>query len=686
MKWFRNMKIAAKLISTFLVIAIISGVVGIFGIISIQNVNQSGEAIYTNYGYSQLYLGNIKGEFHNQRAIFRDIIMDADSSKTAEYVQKLDASDEIMQDNLKKYGDTCNGPDEIADFNAFKALIDTYAEVRDKIVEFAKEGSYDDANAYMREDSSVQAVDNVQEVIENEISDNVTLGNEALAADQASSNRASLIMIILVAVAGAGAIGLGIFVSRIISKPIKHVVDVANQLAVGDTDIKKTNYQSKDEIGQLFTSFRAVIDAIRSLVADSQTLVNSAVEGDLSDRADASKHQGDYRKIVEGINSTLDAVIMPVQEASTVLAEMAKGNLSMNVTGEYKGDHAIIKNALNDSINSIKGYIGEISGMLGEIAKKNLDVGITAEYRGDFVVLKDSLNGIALGLNDIMSEINTAADQVASGTHQVSEGSQEISQGATEQSSAIEELSASITQIAEQTRQNAMNAVKANKLTASATGSAAHGNEQMKAMQSAMAEINEASSNISKIIKVIDDIAFQTNILALNAAVEAARAGVHGKGFAVVAEEVRNLAARSANAAKETTEMIEGTVKKTDAGTKIADETAAALVTIVDEVEKAAQLVGEIANASNEQSSAISQVNSGIEQMSQVVQNNSATSEEAAAAAEELSSQAEMMKDMVRQFNLKNAVIREKHEPETKKIAAKGTPVIKLSDENFGKY
>jgi len=244
-------------------------------------------------------------------------------------------------------------------------------------------------------------------------------------------------------------------------------------------------------------------------------------------------------------------------------------------------------------------------------------------------------------------DIDTAADQVASGTRQVSEGSQAIALGATEQASSLEQLTASVAQIAAQTKQNAASADRANQLSVAARDYAVKGNEQMQDMQTAMEQINDSSANISKIIRVIDDIAFQTNILALNAAVEAARAGAHGKGFAVVAEEVRNLAAKSADAVKETTTLIEGSIERVKAGTKIADDTAGALKNIVHSVEEALELVSEIAAASVEQATAIAQINSGLEQLSKVVQANSATAEETAAASEELSSQAEMLREMV---------------------------------------
>ncbi len=441
-------------------------------------------------------------------------------------------------------------------------------------------------------------------------------------------------------------------------------------------------------------------------------LVEASNAGKLTERANAQAFSGDWKKLISGLNGLIDAIIEPVQEAALVLEEMAKGNLQVSVKGDYKGDHAKIKNSLNDTITTLYSYVNEISSVLVDMANGNLDVGITAEYRGDFIEIKNSLNNIIQAFNNVLHDINNAAAQVAAGARQVSDSAQILSQGSTEQASSIEQLTASMEEIATQTRQNAVNANQANELALAAKGGAIDGNEQMQGMLKAMDEINDSSSNISKIIKVIDEIAFQTNILALNAAVEAARAGQHGKGFAVVAEEVRNLAARSANAAKETTGLIEGSIKKVEGGTKIANATAEALTKIVDGVTKAANLVGDIATASDEQASGIAQVNQGITQVSDVTQNNSATSEESAASSEELSSQAEVLREQVGRFKLKqinattsrqmesinpevlkmleNMAESSKHKPASAsayaQVAAAGAKHIDLSDKEFGKY
>ena len=337
----------------------------------------------------------------------------------------------------------------------------------------------------------------------------------------------------------------------------------------------------------------------------------------------------------------------PIKEIAAVADKLAVGDIDVDVRVKSKDETGQLANSFRNLIASIREQVLAVE----RIADADLTVEVVP--RSDRDLMGKKLVQLIQRLNDVMSNITIASEQVANGARQISDSSMALSQGATEQASSIEELSASIEEISSQTRRNAENAEEADKLAAAVRSNAEQCTAQMAEMLRAMEEINVSSSNISKIIKVIDDIAFQTNMLALNAAVEAARAGQHGKGFAVVAEEVKNLAARSANAAKETTEMIEGSIEKTEAGTVIAKNTSEALNKIVSQIEKVAELVNNISVASKEQDTGISQINQGIMQVSQVVQTNSATSEESAAASEELSGQAEMLRDMVNRFKLK---------------------------------
>jgi len=353
------------------------------------------------------------------------------------------------------------------------------------------------------------------------------------------------------------------------------------------------------------------------------------------------------------------------------------------------------KDELGQCISAATAFVGhmnEVSHQLETIANGDLTSDVKA--LSDHDTMGISLQQMLDNLNSMFSEINASTGQVSLGSKQVADGAQSLAQGATEQAASIQQLSSTIAHIAERTKTNAETAVRTSKLSDTIKGSAEKGSTQMDDMITAVSDINEASKNISKIIKTIDDIAFQTNILALNAAVEAARAGQHGKGFAVVAEEVRNLASKSAEAAKNTGDMIQNSMDKAELGVRIAGETAASLSEIVTGIKESSQLIEGIARLSEEQSDGIAQINVGIDQVAQVVQQNSATAEESAAASEEMSSQSDVLQQLIGQFKLKGGnathvalskgdrVVRRR--PSLPERA--GHSVLEDSSQGFGKY
>lgn len=337
-----------------------------------------------------------------------------------------------------------------------------------------------------------------------------------------------------------------------------------------------------------------------------------------------------------------------VAELADCASKMASGNADIIINNSSNDEIGVLANAFNRMVETIKKQIN--------IAEHLADGDLTVEVQPNSN--EDSL-GIALkkmvdNLNKMFAEINNTTMQVAAATKQIAGGSQTLAQGSTEQASAVEQLSCSISEVALKTKDSADLASQASSLSNTIKDKAERGNRQMGEMVQSVREIGESSRSIGKIIKLIDDIAFQTNILSLNAAVEAARAGQHGKGFAIVAEEVRNLAAKSAQAAKDTGLLITNSIEKTEVGVNIANETAESLAEIVSGINENSRIVGKIANSSEEQAASIYQINKGIDQVTQVVQQNSATAQESAAVSEEMNGQAEFLQGLVSRFRLKN--------------------------------
>ena len=353
------------------------------------------------------------------------------------------------------------------------------------------------------------------------------------------------------------------------------------------------------------------------------------------------------------IRKMVQAIITPLSEIERATDALSQGDFSMDITYESRDEFGVTCKSIQTSFSELKRVIQSIARNLRAMADGDFTIDTDINLPGEMKEIEVAGNELVQKMNLFFNEIRSSSNQIQAGAEQVANGAQSLAQGATEQASSLEELSASISEVSENVSDNAQNSQRANTF-ASISGEVAEATLQdMQEMLSAMNTISLSAENIGKVIKVIDDITFQTNILSLNAAVEAARAGTAGKGFAVVADEVRNLAQKSSDSAKEITSLIENTISAVGQGEHIAKKTSAAFDDLAEKIKDVVATVNEIAVASEEQAESIRQITSGVDQISSVVQTNSATSEESAAASEELSSQANILESLVAQFKIR---------------------------------
>jgi methyl-accepting chemotaxis protein len=639
-----KIKIGPKLIGGFLVVAIIAGVIGVLGITNMKKIDKDDTFLYEKCTVPLGDLDNVAVPVQRQRVDIEAAMRSNDPKFVEAKKTKIYDFWTTIENGVKHYETTLLNKQDSLSYVALKEDVSAWHSAVDNIWQLKSANKNALAYAYI-DGEAFKVVSNLRAHVDSMVDENIDGAKETSDNNTKTANSATLQMIIVLAIGVVLAMIIGIFLTLSITRPVNAVVATARKIAEEDlagltevlsasasgdlsksVDIKtqELKVKSEDEIGILGRTFNQMIAkfqeagkavaqvkaSLEQVSGETLMLAKAASEGQLATRGDVKKFKGTYREMVEGFNDTLDAVINPVNEAAAVLEKVANRDMSARVVGDYKGDLAKIKNSLNSAVTN---------------------------------------------LDQALEQVAQATEQVSSGSQQISAGSQSLAQGANEQASSLEEVSSSLEEMSSMTKQNAENANQAKTLAGEANNNAAQGTEAMGRMSSSINKIKESSDQTAKIVKTIDEIAIQTNLLALNAAVEAARAGEAGRGFAVVAEEVRNLAQRSSQAAKNTADMITESVKNAEDGVNIAQEVSKSFDAIAGSAKKVNDLIAEIAAASQEQSQGIDQVNTAVAQMDKVTQQNAANSEESASAAEEMSSQAEELQSMIGQFTLTNA-------------------------------
>jgi methyl-accepting chemotaxis protein len=644
MNWFHNLKISAKLLIGFVIVALVSGFVGYVGISQIKTIAAADARMYEKTTIPITQLNELNREFQTLRVAVRDLLLSRSESESSAYNESLNKIHDKITDILIEYEKSVSSEEEKALYVQFARNVEEYYGYLEKFSSMLSSGRKDEALTYMRGDFLKHAQKMEVDLHKLE-ADKIAYAKATLENNNLLAKDASLKMTLFMAIGVVLAIGLGLFISSAVGKPLREMTQACENLAAGDLD-QIIKVKSKDEVGNLADGFRKIIEAQKEMAGAAIRVAEGDLNVHIESRSEKDTLALAMQKVLKSLNGLVEETVLLTQAG-------VEGRLSTRGHAEmFQGAYKSIITGINDTLDSVIAPIDEAMRVLQVVANRDLTIRVNGNYKGDFAKIKDSLNTAIQNLEDALCQFSMGSEQVTTAAQEISAGSQTLSQGASEQASTLEEISSSLQEMSSMTRQNTHNAKEAQSITEEAKLSTARGVDSMKRLSSAIDQIKESSDSTAKIIKTIDEIAFQTNLLALNAAVEAARAGDAGKGFAVVAEEVRNLAMRSAEAAKNTADLIEESVRKAEGGVSINHEVLKNLNEISEQVLRVREVMADIVAASDQQSQGIEQVNTAVIQMNQVTQQTAANAEESASSAEELSSQAVEMKSMVQSFQL----------------------------------
>ncbi len=694
---FSNLTIRTRLIFLITLLSVLLAAIGMLGLSGMSGSNQGLQTVYEDRTVPLMDLGKMIDKINLIRlnavnasnASNQDVVKDA--------VSKTALRDKEIEELWAKYIATTLTPEEKKLADAFGQQWKIYRESRDVTMNAASAGNFEAAKENAKKDAGPKysaARETIFSLIELQ-------GAVAKAEyETAQSNFTSVRNITVAAIAGGVILAFffGMLLVRAIGLSLALAGDVAGKIAAGDLS-SKIEIKSNDEIGVLLKSMQVMQNSLSGLVKEIQEIVNASVQGDFSKRMDLSNKQGFGKAIGESLNQLAKTTNTGLNDVMRVTNALAAGDLSQKITQEYPGVFGQTRTGVNNTVDALVKVVAEIqqmveaaasrgdfstrmdmAGKLGytqtlsellnqlsdvtdtglrdimrvanALAEGDLTQSIAKDYPGLFGETKDGINATVENLKTLVDEIKVAVESINTGAKEIAQGNQDLSQRTEEQASSLEETASSMEELTSTVKQNAENAKQANQLAIGSSDVAGKGGAVVGQVVDTMASINESSRKIVDIISVIDGIAFQTNILALNAAVEAARAGEQGRGFAVVAAEVRNLAQRSAAAAKEIKTLIGDSVDKVENGSKLVQQAGDTMEEIVTSIKRVTDIMAEISAASAEQSSGIEQVNQAITQMDEVTQQNAALVEEATAAAESLEEQAQNLSASVSVFKL----------------------------------